>query len=78
MFLVDDLLIGLPIKGLVGILQKIAEMAEDELTDGAKIREELQLLLVLYETDQISEEEYERRESALLERLTMMRDEEND
>ncbi len=75
MFIVDDLLIGLPVKGLMGIFKRIAEMAEAEFTDEGKIREELLLLETLYETDQITEEEYQEREAKLLERLSMAREE---
>ena len=71
MFILDDLLIGLPAKGLMGILKKIAEMAEAELTDEGKIKEDLLLLQTLYETDQITEEEYQKREAELLERLAI-------
>lgn len=74
MFILDDLLIGLPAKGLVGIFKKIAEMAEAELTDESKIQEELLLLETLYETDQISEEEFQKREADLLERLSTARE----
>jgi len=76
MFILDDLLIGLPAKGLLGIVKKIAELAETELTDESKIREELLLLQTLYETDQITEEEYQEKEAELLERLTMVRESE--
>jgi hypothetical protein len=77
MFILDDLLIGLPAKGLLGIVKKIAELAETELTDESKIREELLLLQTLYETDQITEEEYQEKEAELLERLTMARESED-
>jgi hypothetical protein len=77
MFILDDLLIGLPAKGLIGIVKKIAELAETELTDEAKIREELLLLQTLYETDQITEEEYQKKEAELLERLTLARESED-
>jgi Gas vesicle protein G. len=70
MFILDDLLIGLPAKGLMGIFKKIAEMAEDEVTDVSKIKEELLLNQTLYETDEITEEEFEKREDELLERLS--------
>ena len=78
MFILDDLLIGLPAKGLLGIVKKIAELAESELTDESKIREELLLLQTLYETDQITEEEFQTREDELLERLNMIREAKND
>lgn len=43
MFMLTGFLIALmlPVKGLIGIFKKIAEMAEAELTDETKIREEL-------------------------------------
>lgn len=74
MFLLDDLFIKLPAKGLMGIVKAIAEMAENELTDESKIKEDLLFLQTLYETDQISEEEYEQKEAELLDRLTAARE----
>lgn len=75
MFILDDLLIGLPAKGLMGIFRRIAEVAEAELTDESKIREELLQIETLFEMDQITEEEYQEREARLLERLAMAREE---
>lgn len=72
--MLNDLLITLPAKGLIGIFKKIAEMAEAELTDESKIREELLLLENLYESGQITEEEYQEREAGLVERLNMARE----
>jgi Gas vesicle protein G len=77
MFILDDLLIGLPAKGFLGIFKKIAEMAENELNDDTKIKEELQRLQTLYETDQITDEEYEQREAELLERLSAILERKN-
>jgi len=74
MLFIDDLLIGLPAKGLVSIFKKIYEMAQAESTDESKIKEELLLLQTMYEIDQISEEEYQKKEAALLERLTAARE----
>ena len=74
MFFIDDLLIGLPAKGFVGIFKKIYEMAKAEVTDESKIKEELLLLQTMYEIDQISEEEYQKKEAELLERLTAARE----
>lgn len=78
MFILDDLLIKLPAKGLLGLLEKITEMAEAELTDESRIKEDLLLIQMLYETDQITEEEYQKREAELLERLTQVREAAND
>jgi hypothetical protein len=71
MFILDDLLIGLPAKGLGNIFLKIYEMAQAELNDETRIKEDLQQLQTLYEIDQITDEEYEEKEAALLERLTV-------
>jgi hypothetical protein len=57
MLLVDDLL-ALPFKGLFGIFQKISEMADREFTDEAYIQGKLLELQLLYEMDEIGEEEY--------------------
>ena len=59
MLLVDDLL-ALPFTGLFGIFQKIYEMADREFSDVAYIQERLLELQLLYEMDDIVEEEYER------------------
>jgi Gas vesicle protein G len=69
MFFLDDLLIGLPAKGLVSVFEKIYDMAEAELNDESKIKEELLRLQTLYEIDEITEEEYQREEEGLLARL---------
>ena len=74
MFIIDDLLIGLPAKGFLSILNKIHKMAEAELTDESKIKEELLRLQTMYEIDQIGEEEYQKKEAELLERLTAARE----
>lgn len=74
MFILDDLLIKLPTKGLMGIFTRIAEMAEEELSDNAKLKEELLQLEFLYETDQITEDEYQEKEAELLERLTLLQE----
>ncbi|GER86458.1 hypothetical protein KDW_06200 [Dictyobacter vulcani] len=71
MFILDDLLIGLPVKGFKSILRTIADMAEEELTDESKIKEELLMLQTLFVTDQITEEEYQSREDELVARLSL-------
>lgn len=74
MFFIDDLLIGLPAKGLMSIFKKIHEMAQAELTDETKLKEELLRLQTMYEIDQISQEEYQKREAEVLERLSAVRE----
>jgi hypothetical protein len=63
-----------PIKGIVWVAEKIAEQAENELYDADKIRGKLMELELLYDMDQICEEEYLEAEEALLERLKIIRE----
>lgn len=68
MLLIDDILL-LPVKGFFGIFKKIQEMVEQELSDENYIRERLMELQLHYELDEISDEEYNRREKELMQRL---------
>ncbi len=68
MFLIDSILLA-PLKGVVWMGQKLSDMAQDELCDEGRIKEELMRLQVQLELDQISEQEYDRREGELLDRL---------
>ncbi|MBI4690609.1 MAG: gas vesicle protein GvpG [Nitrospirae bacterium] len=68
MLLIDDILL-LPVKGFFGVLKKIHEMAEQELSDEGYIRERLMELQLRYELDEIGEDEYYRQEKELMQRL---------
>jgi len=57
MLLIDDL-ITLPFKGLIGVFEKIYEMADREQNDEGYIQEKLLELQLLYEMDEIGEAEY--------------------
>ena len=72
MLIVDDILLA-PIKGLIWLGKKINEVAEKELSDEGRIKEELMQLQLRFEMDEISEEEYNRQEKELLERLDAIR-----
>lgn len=65
MFIIDDFLIWLA--------EKLQEIAEHEITDESKLKEELLKVRTLYETDQISEKEYTKREDEILKRLEDVR-----
>lgn len=65
MLLIDDLLL-LPFKGLMGIFEKIHEMADRELSDEDYIRERLMELQLRFELDEIGEEEYLKKEEELM------------
>mgnify|MGYP001570032908 CR=1 FL=1 len=73
MLLIDDLL-ALSVKGFFGIFTKINEMVDEELYSEDKIQEELLHTSQLYESDQMTKEEYEKKEAELLERLTAVRE----
>lgn len=74
MFIIDDILLA-PVKGIVYLAKKIHELAEEELADtGEKIKRELLDLQMLFETDQISEAEYQKKEKDILERLEALKE----
>ncbi|MDP3023945.1 MAG: gas vesicle protein GvpG [candidate division Zixibacteria bacterium] len=73
MLLIDDILL-LPYKGLVGIFEKIHEMAKKEVSDEKYTLEKLMELQLRYELDEISEEEYEKEEAKLQTKLNAIRE----
>ena len=78
MFIIDDILLApikVPLKGLIWLGKKINEVAEKELSDEGRIKEELMQLQLRFEMDEISEEEYNKQEKELLERLDVARKE---
>jgi len=72
MFLIDDILLA-PLKGVIWIGEKLDEIAEKEFSDEGRIKEKLMELQLKFEMDEISEEEYNRQEKELLERLNAIR-----
>jgi len=71
-FIIDDILLS-PLKLTVWIGKKLWESAYQEMTDESKIHEELLQLQMRYEVGEISEEEYEKEEARLMERLEAIR-----
>jgi len=67
-FLIDDILLA-PVKGIIWLAEKIEEQVEKEMNDEGRIKEKLMELQQNFEMDEISQEEYEKQESKLLERL---------
>ena len=65
--------IGGPIAGMKFIFNQILEMAEQELYDEERIREDLLLLQVQLADGDISEDEYVEREAEILARLRAAR-----
>jgi len=68
MFLLDSILLS-PVKGVVWMGQKLGDMAEKELSDKGRIKEELMRLQLQFELDEISQDEYDQKENELLDRL---------
>ena len=73
MFLLDDILLA-PLKGVIAIGKKLNEVVEKETSDEGRIKEEMMKLQLQFEMDEISEEEYDRREDELLEMLERIRE----
>lgn len=71
-FLLDDILLS-PLKGVGWLADKLRGMAVAELTDESRVQEELLELQMRLELEQITEEEYLNRETALMERLEEIR-----
>ena len=74
MLIVDDLLIWLPAKGLMAVFKKIHELAEAEVNDESKLKEQLLRFQIMFELDQISEQEYQKREDEIMARLSEIRE----
>ena len=75
MFIIDDILLS-PIKGLLYIFKEIEKLAREEKEDTSeKLKRELLEAQMLFETDQISEEKYQKREKSILERLNALQKE---
>ncbi len=74
MFLIDDILLA-PLKGVIFIGKKINEVIENEISDEGSIKERLMALQLKFEMDEITEEEYDKREDELLKLLENIREE---
>lgn len=77
MFLLDDILLS-PLNGLIWLGDKLKEITDKELSDEGVIKERLMKLQLDFELDEISEEEYMKKEKELLERLDAIRTEDDE
>jgi len=71
-FILDDILFS-PLKFTIWLGEKLRDAAYNEMTDETKIHEGLLHLQMQFEMDEISEEEYEKQETLLMEQLEMIR-----
>jgi len=63
----------IPLKGLFFIADRLKETAESEITDESKVYEQLLELQMKFEMEEITDEEYEKREAELMQRLEAIR-----
>jgi hypothetical protein len=71
MFLIDSILLA-PLKGVIWMGQKLSDMAQEELTDKGRIKQELMRLQLQFELDEISQAEYDQKEKELLDHLDII------
>jgi hypothetical protein len=62
-----------PVAGIRWTLAKVQQVAEEELTDDAAVKQELMELQMQLELGDIDEAQYARREAELMERLREIR-----
>lgn len=68
-FLLDDILFA-PVHGVVWLGEKVKEVAEKEtVLDGPKIQEALFALQMKLDMEEITEKEYQEKETELMERM---------
>jgi len=76
MLLVDDILL-FPARGILWVFRTVGQAAEEEIAGEAEaLKAQLRDLYMMVETGTISEDEYDIREKALLDRLETVRPEE--
>ncbi|MBU4174836.1 MAG: gas vesicle protein GvpG [Actinobacteria bacterium] len=68
-FLVDDILLA-PFKMVTWVCKKLEEAADEEVSDESRWHERLLELQIRYELGEISEEEFDREEERIMERLS--------
>ena len=72
-FLIDDILLA-PLKAVVWLGEKVRDMALEELEDTPeKLQRELLDLQMTFETEEITEAEYEKKEKDILERMEVLK-----
>ena len=71
-FILDDILFS-PIKLTIWLGEKLRDAAYQEMTDESKVHEALLQLQMRFEMEEISEDEYEKEETRLMEQLERIR-----
>jgi hypothetical protein len=68
MFLLDSIVLA-PLNGVVWLGRKIRDVADQEVNDPGRIKQELMALQMQFELGQVGEPEYTQKERDLLDRL---------
>lgn len=76
-FILDDIILA-PVKLTKWLGEKVYEASEAELTDKSRIQEALLEAQIRFELGEMTEEEYNARETVLVERLEAIRQYEED
>lgn len=72
-FIIDDILFS-PLKFTIWLAKKLRESALQEMTDESQIHDELLTLQMQHEMGEISDDEYEKEEAKVMERLEAIRE----
>jgi len=73
MAIILDTIFLSPLKFTFWVAQQLKDAAFEEMTDDSKIHEEMLHLQMELEMEEITEQEYEKREAVLFERLREIR-----
>jgi len=71
-FILDDILFS-PLKFTIWLGEKLRDAAYQEMTDESKVHEALLQLQMRFEMEEISEDEYEKEETRVMEQLERIR-----
>lgn len=69
MFIIDDLLFWLPLKGLTGIARRVKDLADKELDLKTYLLRELQRIETLRDLRKISQREYEKKTDEIMKKI---------
>jgi len=78
MFILDDLLLWLPLKGLVAVSKRLEDLVEKERTMESDVSSELVENQISFELGEIDEKEFNRREERLLEEMNKRKKDEEE
>ena len=72
MLLIDDLLLWLPAKGLMGVFKKVDEMAKEELNNESSLKKELTKLQLQFDLGLVDEKAFQKKEDEILRKIDQL------